>query len=57
MKIKLLTTALAKVMSSTAIAQSAFQSFYGQFGVRYENVSLALTVISWRNFVLNGLMS
>jgi hypothetical protein len=47
MKIKLVTTALATVMSSTAIAQSAFQSFYGQFGVRNENVSLALTVISW----------
>jgi outer membrane immunogenic protein len=37
MKIKLLVAAAATVVASTAMAQSAFEGFYGQAGVGYEN--------------------
>ena len=39
MKIKLLVAAAATVVASTAMAQSAFQGFYAQAGVGYENNS------------------
>ena len=38
MKIKLLVAAAATVVASSAMAQSAFQGFYGQLGVGYESV-------------------
>jgi opacity protein-like surface antigen len=37
MKIKLLVAAAATVMASSAMAQSAFQGFYGQIATGYEN--------------------
>lgn len=37
MKIKLLVAAAATVVASSAMAQSAFQGFYGQIGTGYEN--------------------
>ena len=37
MKIKLLVAAAATVLASSAMAQSAFQGFYGQIGVGYES--------------------
>ncbi|QWD22880.1 outer membrane beta-barrel protein [Polynucleobacter paneuropaeus] len=37
MKIKLLVAAAATVVASSAMAQSAFEGFYGQLGVGYEN--------------------
>lgn len=39
MKIKLLVVAAATVMAGSAMAQSAFQGFYGQLGTGYENNS------------------
>jgi outer membrane immunogenic protein len=39
MKIKLLIAAAATVLASSAIAQSAFQGFYGQIATGYENNS------------------
>lgn len=41
MKIKLLVAAAATVVASSAMAQSAFEGFYGQLGVGYENNSLS----------------
>ena len=41
MKIKLLVAAAATVLASSAMAQSAFEGFYGQLGVGYENNSLS----------------
>jgi hypothetical protein len=38
MKIKLLVAAAATVVASSAMAQSAFEGFYGQLGVGYESV-------------------
>jgi hypothetical protein len=38
MKIKLLVAAAATVVASSAMAQSAFEGFYGQIGVGYESV-------------------
>jgi hypothetical protein len=38
MKIKLLVAAAATVVASSAMAQSAFQGFYGQVGVGYESI-------------------
>jgi len=38
MKIKLLVAAAATVVASSAMAQSAFQGFYGQVGVGYESM-------------------
>jgi hypothetical protein len=40
MKIKLLVAAAATVVASSAMAQSAFQGFYGQIGTGYESNSL-----------------
>jgi len=40
MKIKLLVAAAATVMAGSAMAQSAFQGFYGQIGTGYESNSL-----------------
>ena len=37
MKIKLLVAAAATVVASSAMAQSAFQGFYGQVATGYEN--------------------
>ncbi|QWD08722.1 carbohydrate porin [Polynucleobacter paneuropaeus] len=37
MKIKLLVAAAATVVASSAMAQSAFEGFYGQLGIGYEN--------------------
>jgi opacity protein-like surface antigen len=41
MKIKLLVAAAATVMASSAMAQSAFQGFYGQIATGYENNSVS----------------
>jgi outer membrane immunogenic protein len=41
MKIKLLVAAAATVVASSAMAQSAFQGFYGQVGVGYEHNQLS----------------
>jgi outer membrane immunogenic protein len=41
MKIKLLVAAAATVMASSAMAQSAFQGFYGQIMTGYENNSVS----------------
>ena len=38
MKMKLLVVAAATVVASSAMAQSAFEGFYGQIGVGYESV-------------------
>ena len=43
MKIKLLVTAAATVMASTAMAQSAFEGAYGQIGIGYETISPSLS--------------
>lgn len=40
MKIKLLVVAAATVMAGSAMAQSAFEGFYGQLGVGYESTSV-----------------
>jgi len=40
MKIKLLVATAATVLASSAMAQSAFQGFYGQLGTGYESNSL-----------------
>jgi len=40
MKIKLLVAAAATLVASTAMAQSAFEGFYGQVGTGYESNSL-----------------
>jgi len=40
MKIKLLVAAAATVVASSAMAQSAFEGFYGQVGTGYENNSI-----------------
>jgi len=40
MKIKLLVAAAATVVASSAMAQSAFEGFYGQLGTGYESNSL-----------------
>ena len=41
MKIKLLVAAAATVVASSAMAASAFEGFYGQLGVGYENNSVS----------------
>lgn len=41
MKIKLLVAAAATVVASSAMAQSAFQGFYGQIATGYENNSVS----------------
>ena len=43
MKIKLLVAAAATVVASSAMAQSAFQGFFGQVGVGYESASTSFT--------------
>jgi outer membrane immunogenic protein len=43
MKIKLVVAAAATVMTSTAMAQSAFEGFYAQVGIGYETVSPSLS--------------
>ena len=43
MKIKLLVAAAATVVASSAMAQSAFQGFFGQVGVGYEAASTSFT--------------
>jgi outer membrane immunogenic protein len=43
MKIKLLVAAAATVMAGSAMAQSAFQGFYGQIATGYENNSFSST--------------
>jgi len=43
MKIKLLVAAAATVVASSAMAQSAFQGFYGQIGTGYESNSFGST--------------
>jgi opacity protein-like surface antigen len=46
MKIKLLVAAAATVVASSAMAQSAFQGFYGQLGTGYESNSFGNTNIA-----------
>jgi hypothetical protein len=46
MKIKLLVAAAATVVASSAMAQSAFQGFYGQVGAGYENNSITSVTTS-----------
>ena len=41
MKIKLLVAAAATVVASSAMAQSAFEGFYGQIGTGYENNNIS----------------
>ena len=43
MKIKLLVAAAATVLAGSAMAQSAFQGFYGQLGTGYESNSIGST--------------
>jgi hypothetical protein len=43
MKIKLLVAAAVTVVASSAMAQSAFQGFFGQVGVGYESASTSFT--------------
>lgn len=45
MKIKLMVAAAATVVASSAMAQSAFEGFYGQLGTGYENNSIGSTSI------------
>lgn len=49
MKIKLLVAAAATVLASSAMAQSAFQGFYGQVATGYENNSVSDLNISGSN--------
>ena len=46
MKIKLLVAAAATVVASTAMAQSAFQGFYGQLGIGYESNSFGSNTLN-----------
>jgi opacity protein-like surface antigen len=46
MKIKLLVAVAATVLASSATAQSAFQGFYGQLGIGYENNSLGSNTLN-----------
>jgi hypothetical protein len=43
MKIKLLVAAAATVVASSAMAQSAFEGFFGQVGIGYESASTSFT--------------
>jgi outer membrane immunogenic protein len=56
MKIKLLVAAAATVMAGSAMAQSAFEGFYGQIATGYENNSIASTQVSnqWGSFGFNS---
>ena len=50
MKTKLLVAAVATVLASSAMAQSAFQGFYGQLGVGYENNSISSRTFTFTSF-------
>lgn len=50
MKIKLLAATAATVLASSALAQSAFEGFYGQLGVGYENNSISSRSFSFTSF-------
>ena len=61
MKIKLLVAAAATVVASSAMAQSAFQGFYGQVGTGYENNTVSnstgtitATNATYNNVAFNG---
>jgi hypothetical protein len=53
MKIKLLVAAAATVVASSAMAQSAFEGFYGQLATGYESNQLTNTSTTY-NFVSSG---
>jgi len=56
MKIKLLVAAAATVVASSAMAQSAFQGFYGQLGTGYESNSLTSLGATY-SFITSGNVS
>lgn len=57
MKIKLLTAALTILVANSAIAQSAFEGFYGQFGTGYEKSNFSSIATSFLNATYEPVLS